>query len=244
MQSDKINLIGFNREELIEELINKNIITEKEKYRVKQLWHWIYFQGISNFSEMSTVSSEFQNKLSKYYDESKNSKSISKSNFKNTTTSFFQLVRDYWLSKDSESIINPTNFRKSMCKMAGLTSVTARGSTDPYKEIFCGPEQHDPSEVLGLLFTIFEEITIKDQYLKDLFYFSKYKIIEGLDNDCPDADQKTGNFKNEPKLESEKKFRFVKKFASTSKLINSAVKKYKSEVIKKQFPKTQHSFKN
>ena len=67
MQSDKINLIGFNREELIEELINKNIITEKEKYRVKQLWHWIYFQGISNFSEMTTFSSEFQNKLSKYY---------------------------------------------------------------------------------------------------------------------------------------------------------------------------------
>ena len=67
MQSDKINLIGFNREELIEELINKNIITEKEKYRVKQLWHWIYFQGISNFSKMTTFSSEFQNKLSKHY---------------------------------------------------------------------------------------------------------------------------------------------------------------------------------
>ena len=43
---------------------------------------------------------------------------------------------------------------------------------------------------------------------------------------------------------SENKFRFVKKFASTSKLINSAVKKYKSEVLKRQFPKVKHSFKN
>ena len=43
---------------------------------------------------------------------------------------------------------------------------------------------------------------------------------------------------------SEKKFKFVKKFASTSKIINSAVKKYKSEVIKRQFPKAKHSFKN
>jgi 3-methyl-2-oxobutanoate hydroxymethyltransferase len=43
---------------------------------------------------------------------------------------------------------------------------------------------------------------------------------------------------------SEKKFRFVKKFASTSKIINSAVKKYKSEVTKRQFPKAKHSFKN
>ena len=43
---------------------------------------------------------------------------------------------------------------------------------------------------------------------------------------------------------SENKFRFVKKFASTSRLINSAVKKYKSAVIKRQFPKAKHSFKN
>ena len=42
----------------------------------------------------------------------------------------------------------------------------------------------------------------------------------------------------------ENKFRFVKKFANTSKLINSAVKKYKSEVIKRKFPKAKHSFKN
>ena len=43
---------------------------------------------------------------------------------------------------------------------------------------------------------------------------------------------------------SDNKFRFVKKYANTSKLINSAVKKYKLEVLKKQFPKTKHSFKN
>ena len=41
----------------------------------------------------------------------------------------------------------------------------------------------------------------------------------------------------------ENRFKFVKKYASASKLINSAVKKYKSEVLKKHFPKTKHSFK-
>ena len=43
---------------------------------------------------------------------------------------------------------------------------------------------------------------------------------------------------------SENKFKFVKKYASTSQLINSAVKKYKSEVLKRQFPKAKHAFKN
>ena len=43
---------------------------------------------------------------------------------------------------------------------------------------------------------------------------------------------------------SESKFKFVKKYANASKIIKNAVKRYKSEVLKKQFPKAKHSFKN
>ena len=43
---------------------------------------------------------------------------------------------------------------------------------------------------------------------------------------------------------SQNKFRFVKKYTNINSIINSAVKRYKSEVLKKQFPKAKHSFKN
>jgi len=43
---------------------------------------------------------------------------------------------------------------------------------------------------------------------------------------------------------SQSKFKFIKKYINMSQIINSAVKKYKSEVLKKQFPKAKHSFKN
>jgi len=43
---------------------------------------------------------------------------------------------------------------------------------------------------------------------------------------------------------NQSKLKFVKQYADVKELINSAVKKYKSEVLKKQFPKTKHSFKN
>ena len=43
---------------------------------------------------------------------------------------------------------------------------------------------------------------------------------------------------------SDSRFRFVKKYAEVSRVINSAVKNYKSEVLKKQFPKVKHSFRN
>jgi len=42
----------------------------------------------------------------------------------------------------------------------------------------------------------------------------------------------------------ESKFRFVKRYANTNKVIDNAVRKYKSEVLKKQFPRAKHSFTN
>ena len=43
---------------------------------------------------------------------------------------------------------------------------------------------------------------------------------------------------------SESKFRFVKKYTNISQFIDKAVKQYKSEVLKKKFPQSKHSFKN
>ena len=43
---------------------------------------------------------------------------------------------------------------------------------------------------------------------------------------------------------SDSKFKFVKRYVDVSRIINSAVKKYKNEVKNKQFPKTKHSFAN
>ena len=41
---------------------------------------------------------------------------------------------------------------------------------------------------------------------------------------------------------SESKFKFVKKYTNLNQIINSTVKKYRIEVLKKKFPKAKHSF--
>ena len=41
---------------------------------------------------------------------------------------------------------------------------------------------------------------------------------------------------------SQAKFRFVKKYANVTKVIENAVRRYKLDVVKKQFPKKKHSF--
>ena len=43
---------------------------------------------------------------------------------------------------------------------------------------------------------------------------------------------------------SQTNYKFVKKFANVSRIINSAVLKYKSEVLLKRFPGSKHSFKS
>ena len=43
---------------------------------------------------------------------------------------------------------------------------------------------------------------------------------------------------------SDNKLRFVKKYSNANQMINSAVIRYKSDVLKKRFPKAKHSFRN
>ena len=67
MNKKKFNLIGLNQSEIFDSLIDNQAISEKEKFRVKQIWHWIYFQGATQFSEMTTLSKALQDKLTKYF---------------------------------------------------------------------------------------------------------------------------------------------------------------------------------
>ena len=58
------NLAGLSREELVAEL---SAMGEKP-FRAKQLWHWIYHRGKTNFNEMTTLSKSFRSALGKAYE--------------------------------------------------------------------------------------------------------------------------------------------------------------------------------
>ncbi len=54
------DLVGLTREELIAELA----AIGEAKFRAKQLWHWIYHQGVTDFARMSSIARPLQQKLS------------------------------------------------------------------------------------------------------------------------------------------------------------------------------------
>ena len=53
------DLVGMSREELAVELA----AIDEAPFRVKQLWHWIYHQGVTDFARMSTIARPLQAKL-------------------------------------------------------------------------------------------------------------------------------------------------------------------------------------
>ena len=47
----RLNLVGLSREELAAEM---EALGEKP-YRAKQLWHWIYYRGVTDFEAMTNL---------------------------------------------------------------------------------------------------------------------------------------------------------------------------------------------
>jgi len=57
------DLVGLSREELIAEMAEFG----EKPFRAKQLWHWIYHQGATDFSRMSSIAKPLQAKLAEHY---------------------------------------------------------------------------------------------------------------------------------------------------------------------------------
>ena len=56
-------LIGLSKEELEAEVANLG----EKPFRAKQIWQWIYFQGVKSFEEMTNLSKDLRQKLAKNF---------------------------------------------------------------------------------------------------------------------------------------------------------------------------------
>jgi 23S rRNA (adenine2503-C2)-methyltransferase len=63
----KPSLIGLTRAELAAALAGLGVPESQRKMRVQQLWHWIYFRGLTDFDAMSSVSKELRAVLREHF---------------------------------------------------------------------------------------------------------------------------------------------------------------------------------
>ncbi len=59
----KPSLVGLTRDQLAEAIAHLKV----QKFRQKQLWHWIYHRGASNFDQMSNLSKDLRQVLSEQF---------------------------------------------------------------------------------------------------------------------------------------------------------------------------------
>jgi 23S rRNA (adenine2503-C2)-methyltransferase len=64
---ERPSLIGLGRAQLADVLGSVGVPETHRKMRVQQLWHWIYFRGITSFDEMTSVSKELRAALSEHF---------------------------------------------------------------------------------------------------------------------------------------------------------------------------------
>jgi 23S rRNA (adenine2503-C2)-methyltransferase len=57
------NLVGLSREALVAEMAGVG----EAPFRARQLWHWIYHRGVTDFASMTTLSKRFRERLAESY---------------------------------------------------------------------------------------------------------------------------------------------------------------------------------
>ena len=60
---EKPSLIGLSRAELADALGEVGVPEGQRKMRVQQLWHWIYFRGLTSFDTMTSMSKDLRSAL-------------------------------------------------------------------------------------------------------------------------------------------------------------------------------------
>ena len=64
---DKPSLVGLTRAQLAALLGAIGVPEGQRKMRVQQLWHWIYFRGLTSFDAMTSVSKELRAELAQRF---------------------------------------------------------------------------------------------------------------------------------------------------------------------------------
>ena len=105
--SEKINLVGLSRDALAAEVA---AVGEKP-FRAKQLWHWIYHQGETDFAKMTTLAKPLREKLAEVFE-------VRRPTVSNEQTSEDRTRK--WLMKfsdgnEAETVYIPEDDRGAVC---------------------------------------------------------------------------------------------------------------------------------
>jgi len=103
----RTELVGLSRAELADELVRLG----EKAFRAKQLWHWIYFRGETDFAKMTTLSKEFRATIAKTHKVTRPGIATEQTSSDGTRKWLFRLAD----GKDVETVYIPEEDRGAVC---------------------------------------------------------------------------------------------------------------------------------
>ena len=61
--SERTEIVGLSRELLADALAEAGVPQKSLKMRVQQIWHWVYYRGVTSFDAMTTISKDMREQL-------------------------------------------------------------------------------------------------------------------------------------------------------------------------------------
>lgn len=106
-EDPRTELVGLSRDELAEELTRLG----EKPFRAKQLWHWIYHQGATDFAEMTTLSKDFRAKIAETHKVTRPGIATEQTSSDGTRKWLFRLAD----GKEVETVHIPEEDRGAVC---------------------------------------------------------------------------------------------------------------------------------
>ena len=101
------NLVGLSRQELEAEMAAFG----EKPFRARQLWHWIYHRGVSDFAEMTTLSKAFRARLAEHYDVARPNVSLDQQSSDGTRKWLLRFAD----GQEAECVFIPDEERGTLC---------------------------------------------------------------------------------------------------------------------------------
>jgi 23S rRNA (adenine2503-C2)-methyltransferase len=113
----KPSLAGLSRAALAEELEKVGVPKNQLRMRAGQLWHWIYFRGARNFSEITNVSKELRALLEERYTLARPEVAVEQVSADGTRKWLLRLPADHQGEKphEIEAVYIPESDRGTLC---------------------------------------------------------------------------------------------------------------------------------
>jgi 23S rRNA (adenine2503-C2)-methyltransferase len=144
----KTNLVGLIRSELEKVLVDAGLA----KFRAKQVWHWMYHKGTTDFSEMTTLSIPIREELSQAY-------VLSRPDISQEQRSVDGTVK--WLLRfldgtEAETVFIPEKDRGTLCisSQVGCTLTCSFCHTGTQRLV----RNLEPSEIVGQVLTAMDSL--------------------------------------------------------------------------------------